>query len=133
MTYEELLTAYETDVRFPEVSGMEHLDMLMTRSEIASIEPHLSDMQRKRVLQADRQLMSHARQFYDAIQAIADLASWRRSEFTPITHWWWYLDVLAHLPVSLDIASLRTSFQLIHDADDEDLYAADNGKSLDVQ
>jgi len=132
MNYDELVTAYETDVRFPEISGMEHLDMLLTRSEIARIEPHLSAVLRDRVLQADRRLMSHARQFYDAIQAIADLASWRRSEFTPITHWWWYLDVLAHLPVSLDVASLRTGFQLIHDADDEESYTADDGKSLDV-
>ncbi len=132
MNYDELITAYETDVRFPEVSGMEHLDMLMTRSEIASVEPHLSSALRERVLQADRQLVGRARQFYDAIQAIADLASWRRSEFTPITHWWWYLDVLAQLPVSLDTATLRTGFQLIHDGDDAAPYIADDGKSLDV-
>ncbi|HOU12086.1 MAG TPA: hypothetical protein PKZ84_03145 [Anaerolineae bacterium] len=132
MNYDELVTAYETDVRFPEVSGMEHLDMLMTRSEIASIEPHLSAALRERVLQADKQLMSRARQFYDAIQAIADLASWRRSEFTPITHWWWYLDVLAHLPVSLDTKTLRAAFQLIHDADAEDVYSVDSDQALDV-
>ncbi len=132
MNYAELVTAYETDVRFPEVSGMEHLDMLMTRSEIASIEPHLPAALRERVLEADKQLMSRARQFYDAIRAIADLASWRRSEFTPITHWWWYLDVLAHLPLSFEVATLRTGFQLIHDADDEKRYAADGGQSLDV-
>ncbi|MBN2393434.1 MAG: hypothetical protein JXR84_22065 [Anaerolineae bacterium] len=132
MNYDELVTAYETDVRFPEVSGMEHLDMLMTRSEIASVELHLSAVLRERVLQADRQLVSRARLFYDAIQAIADLASWRRSEFTPITHWWWYLDVLAQLPVSLDTATLRTGFQLIHDGGDEESYAVDDGKSLDV-
>lgn len=121
MNYDELITAYETDVRFPEVSGMEHLDMLMTRSEIASIEPHLSSTLRQRVLQADRQLMSRARQFCEAIQAIADLSSWRRSEFTPITHWWWYLDVLTHLPVSFDAVTMRTAFQFIHDAE-EDIY-----------
>jgi len=26
--HEELITAYEVDVRFPDVSGMEHLEML---------------------------------------------------------------------------------------------------------
>ncbi|MEJ5308230.1 MAG: hypothetical protein WHX52_00540 [Anaerolineae bacterium] len=132
MNYAELVTAYETDVQFPEVSGMEHLDMLMTRDEIARIEPHLSAALRERVLQADKQLMSRARQFYDAIQAIADLASWRRSKFTPITHWWWYLDVLAHLPVSLDIAMLRPTFQLIRDAAAEDVYNVDSDQVLDV-
>jgi hypothetical protein len=43
MSYRELITAYETDVQFADVSGMEHLDMLMTRSEIAQNELHLSD------------------------------------------------------------------------------------------
>jgi hypothetical protein len=28
----------------------------------------------------------------------ARLATWRRDENVPITHWWWYLDVLAQLP-----------------------------------
>ena len=32
----DLLTAYEVDVRFPDVSGMEHLDMLLTRSKLAT-------------------------------------------------------------------------------------------------
>jgi hypothetical protein len=35
MSYKELIAAYEADVQFPNVSGMEQLDMLMTRSEIA--------------------------------------------------------------------------------------------------
>ncbi len=42
MRYDKLIRAYETDVQDPEVSGMEHLDMLMTRSEIARCAiPHL--------------------------------------------------------------------------------------------
>ena len=31
---EKLLSAYEVDVQFPDVSGFEHLDMLLTRSKI---------------------------------------------------------------------------------------------------
>ncbi len=54
MSHKELITAYEADVQFPDVSGMEHLDMLMTRSEIAQNAPHLSDEERMRVLNADR-------------------------------------------------------------------------------
>ena len=34
MSHKELIAAYEVDVQFPDVSGMEHLDMLMTRSEL---------------------------------------------------------------------------------------------------
>jgi len=37
MNYKDLITSYETDVQFSEVSGMEHLDMLMIRSEIRGL------------------------------------------------------------------------------------------------
>lgn len=96
--YEELIAAYEVDVRFPDVSGMEHLDMLLTRSEIARGEHHLTPEQRTRLMEADQVLLQRARLFYQAIQRIADLDAWRRNENVPSTHWWWYLDVLAQLP-----------------------------------
>ncbi len=99
MSHKELITAYEADVQFPDVSGMEHLDMLMTRSKIAQNAPHLSDEERLRVLNADRLLLQQAKRFYESIQSIADLASWRRDESVPPTHWWWYLDVILQLPV----------------------------------
>lgn len=104
MSYRELIAAYEADVQFPDVSGMEHLDMLMTRSEIARVEPHLSEEERRRVLDADEQLLQQADQFYAAIQQVADLPTWRRDENVPTTHWWWYLDVLVRLPVRFDLA-----------------------------
>jgi hypothetical protein len=99
MNYKELLSAYETDVQFADVSGMEHLDMLMVRSEIARHEPHLTDEERQRLLKADSLLMQQAGQFYQSIQSIADLASWRRDENVPVTHWWWYLDVVTQMPI----------------------------------
>jgi len=98
MNYDEMIAAYEVDVRFPDVSGMEHLDMLLTRSEIAKGEHHLTAEQRERLAEADRVLLRQARRFYQSIQSIADLESWRRSESVPSTHWWWYLDVLVQLP-----------------------------------
>jgi len=97
MKYKHLITSYETDVQYPEVSGMEHLDMLMIRSEIAKNELHLSVEEQKRVLDADQLLLKHARQFYNSIKSIADLASWRRDENVPPTQWW-YLDVIVQLP-----------------------------------
>jgi hypothetical protein len=99
VSYKELITTYEADVQFPDVSGMEQLDMLMTRSEIARNELHLSDEERERVLNADGLLLRQAEQFYRSIQDIADLASWRRDENVPVTHWWWYLDVIVQLPL----------------------------------
>ncbi len=109
MSYKELIDAYEKDVQFPEVSGMEHLDMLMTRSDIAQHELHLSDEERKRVLNADQLLLQQAKQFYKSIQSIADLSSWRRDESVPIAHWWWYLDVIALMPARLELSPQLTS------------------------
>lgn len=96
--YDEMLAAYEVDVRFPDVSGIEHLDMLLTRSEIAKIERHLTPRQRARLAKADKMLLRRARQFYQAIQQIADLEAWRQDKHAPAAHWWWYLDVLAQVP-----------------------------------
>lgn len=97
-TYDELIAASEVDVRFPDVNGMEHLDMLLTRSEIAGAEGNLTTEQRLRLAEADKVLFQQAKQFYLAIQQVASLADWRRAEDAPTTHWWWYLDVLARLP-----------------------------------
>jgi hypothetical protein len=97
MSYKQLLAAYEADVQFADVSGMEHLDMLMTRSEIAKHEPHLTDVERQRLLNADKLLRQQAHLFYQSIRGIANLASWRRDEDVPATHWWWYLDVIAQM------------------------------------
>lgn len=96
--YEELIVAYEVDVRFPDVSGMEHLEMLLTRSKIAREETHLTAEQRLRLAEADKVLLQQAKAFYQAINKIADLEAWRLDENVPVTHWWWYLDVLAHIP-----------------------------------
>lgn len=96
----ELLTGYEVDVRFPDVSGMEHLDMLLTRTELAQAESDhlLTAEQRLRLAEADRILASQAGRFYQAIRRIADLEAWRRQEEAPPEQWWWYLDVLAQAP-----------------------------------
>jgi len=96
--YEELIAAYEVDVRFPEVSGIEHLDMLLIRSEIAHGEHHLTAEQCARLAKADHMLLQQARCFYQAIAKIADLQAWRQEENVLPVHWWWYLDVLAQLP-----------------------------------
>ena len=97
--YEDLIVAYETDVDFPNVSGMEHLDMLMNRSEIARGENHLTDEQRVRLDLADQKLLQKAHQFYHAICSIADLTAWRRTCKIPAEEWWWYLDVIVQLPI----------------------------------
>lgn len=96
---EEWWQAYETDVHFPDVSGMEHLDMLLTRSKIADHDPFLTLDQQNRLYQADRTLLQQASQFYLAIASIADIANWRKHAKASRAHWWWYLDVVVHIPV----------------------------------
>jgi hypothetical protein len=44
--YDELISVHKVDVGFPDVSSMEHLEMLLTRSKIAQVETHLTDEQR---------------------------------------------------------------------------------------
>ena len=46
---EKNLAAYEADVDFPAVSGMEHLQMLMTRSELHRVQGQLTAEQRTRL------------------------------------------------------------------------------------
>lgn len=98
-TIEEKLSAYEVDVAFPDVSGMEHLQMLMFRSELHAMGHLLTSEQEARLATADKRLLRQAQQFYEAIQSIADLTGWRETAdgVTP-EHWWWYPDVLAQIP-----------------------------------
>lgn len=98
-TPQDRLRDYEVDVQDPEVSGMEHLEMLFNRSELAKAESALNREQQKRLAVADQQLIRQAQQFYQAIQSIANLQSWREHKQEPPEHWWWYLDVLAAAPV----------------------------------
>ena len=99
---EENLSAYEADVDFPDASGMEHLQMLMTRSELHRVGHLLTTEQRARLENADRTLLQHAQQFCQAIQSIADLVLWRESEAdVKPEHWWWYLDVFVQLPAGV--------------------------------
>jgi len=100
VTLDKLITAYEVDVRFPDVSGMEHLNMLLVRSEIAQAEGDdlLSAEQRARLVEADRILFEQSDRFFRAIRSIADIQTWREHEGASPEHWWWYLDVLAQTP-----------------------------------
>lgn len=98
---EHLLFAYEAGVQDPEISGMEHLDMLLTRSVLAKFASELTDDQKRRLAAADKILAVHAAQFYAAIARIANLKSWREQEHAPPEQWWWYLDVLAAAPLSV--------------------------------
>ena len=106
---EQMLDAYEVDVEFPEVSGMEHLQMLMTRSELHQLEQELDPTQQQRLKIADQKLLRQAHLFFAAIQRIADLPQWRQSEQATPDQWWWYLDVVSELPAGADIATAKSA------------------------
>lgn len=95
---EQLLFAYETATETPDVSGAEHLDMLLVRSELARHQVTLTRSQANRLAAADHRLMAQANSFYQAIARIANLAQWRQAENAPPEHWWWYLDNLQPTP-----------------------------------
>jgi hypothetical protein len=98
---ESLLAAFETDVRFPDTSGMEHFDMLLSRTKLENNKQLLTVEQKERLAVADEQMARQLDSFYAAIVQVADLADWREKINPPATHWWWYLDVLSYARPSL--------------------------------
>jgi hypothetical protein len=94
----QLVKDYAVDTRHSKVSGIEHLQMLRTRSRLAGIEPTLTSEERRVLAEADQRLLAHASEFWAEISRFADLAQERQQLQPPPEHWWWYLDVLARLP-----------------------------------
>jgi len=94
----QLLKNYAIAVNHPDVSGFEHLEMLMVRDKLATIEPMLPPTERRQLAEADQRLVERADDFYAELNRITDLAYEREHRRVPSSHWWWYLDVLIHAP-----------------------------------
>lgn len=107
---ERLTVGYEAAVHHPEVSGMEHLQLFQIRSQLADYVEDLSTSQQEKLRQADQVLLTNADCFLEAINEIADLSSWRNHRNAPSDHWWWYLDVIVHLPANFTLVSAKTTF-----------------------
>jgi len=97
----KLLEHYTVDVDFPEVSGLEHLEMLQIRDKIFEIESTLSAAEKELLARADQRLIEQAVQFYEELSRFIDFEQRRQTHQIPVARWWWYLDVLAQLPQSL--------------------------------
>ena len=93
------LENYVIDVQYPDVSGIEQLQMLETRSKLAEIEAELSPQERKALLEADRKLAAQADKFLQELSRFIDLAEERHQRHPNPNEWWWYLDILAQVPV----------------------------------
>ena len=90
-----LLVHYGVDVQHPEVSGAEHLEMLLIRDRLAEIESTLTSGEQAALAEADRLLVEQAPAFYQELLRFLDLATYRREHGIPPTRWWWYLDMLS--------------------------------------
>ncbi len=94
----ELLKSYLVDVDYPEVSGIEHLQMLKTRSELATITDSLSASEQRALASADQKLAMQADKFLAELSRFVDLAQERQRRQTSPDEWWWYLDILVRAP-----------------------------------
>jgi hypothetical protein len=99
-----LLMHYCVDVQHPEVSGAEHLEMLQIRDRLAELEPTLTAGEQEALVSADRVLIERASAFHQELLRFLDLAAYRREHGIPPARWWWYLDVMSHLPSTKDEA-----------------------------
>jgi hypothetical protein len=102
----DLLNYYCVSVEFPQTSGAEHLEMLQMRDRVAEIESLLTDEEKRLLANADRKLIANATQFYQELSRFINLAERRQNEKITPEYWWWYLDVLTFLPISLNQDSL---------------------------
>ncbi|MBK7204421.1 hypothetical protein [Candidatus Amarolinea dominans] len=105
----DLLVQYATDVEFPDVSGAEHLEMLLLRDRLADLQPTLTAVEKQTLAAADECLLGQVAAFYRELSRFVDLAQRRQTTPTPPQHWWWYLDVLAQLPVLSPLAASPTT------------------------
>lgn len=94
----QLLAHYCVDVRHPEVSGAEHLEMLRIRDKLADIESTLTLEEQLRLAEADRALVAQAAIFSQELLRFLDLAEYRLTHRIPPERWWWYLDVVSYVP-----------------------------------
>lgn len=93
-----LLAHYCVDVRHPEVSGAEHLEMLRIRDKLAAIEPTLTLEEQLKLAEADRALVAQAATFSQELLRFLDLTEHRLAHRIPPERWWWYLDVVRYVP-----------------------------------
>lgn len=93
-----LLESYLVDVKHPNVSGIEHLQMLETRSELAKVERQLTSEERKALAEADRWLATDAAHFLAELSGFVNLAEERAQRQPEPDEWWWYLDILVRVP-----------------------------------
>jgi len=100
----KLLNIYNISLDYPEVSGAEQLELLMIRDQIAELETQFSAEKRQTLSEADQKLVKKAKLIEQELSQFVNLANYRKQEDISPQQWWWYLDVLSHLPTSYSSA-----------------------------
>lgn len=96
----QVVRSYDALTQSPEISPVEHVEMLRLRDEVAALveEGALSSQELGQLAKADRRLAEQAGVFAASLMELEDLGRRRLSERIGAERWWWYLDVLAHVP-----------------------------------
>ncbi len=92
------LAHYRVDVQHPEVSGAEHLEMLQLRDQLAGLALTLTPEEQDMLAEADRVLVTQAAAFVQELQRFLNLPAYRHEHAISPARWWWYLDVVCHVP-----------------------------------
>lgn len=85
-------------MKYPEVSGAEHLKILKLRDKLAELEVTLTSEEQESLAEADRTLAEWAAAFHSAFQPFLDLTEHRREHMIPSERRWWYVDAVRHVP-----------------------------------
>ena len=94
----QLLNIYHLSLDYPDVSGAEQLELLMIRDQISELEPSLNLEEQNILSEADRKLIRNATIMLQELSHFVNLADYRTEHNISPQKWWWYLDVLSHLP-----------------------------------
>jgi len=97
------LRDYLVGVKSANVSGFEHLNTLMVRDRLFEQNKELTPEERDELLKADYQLIEQAPIILTELEQITSLEYERKQRDALSERWWWYLDVIVHLPFSIQL------------------------------
>lgn len=95
--YKKWVEDYLVDTQNLDVSGFEHLQMLMNRDRIEQIKDELDAATRQILHTADRLLYMDAVKTYIEASKIFSFEDKRLERSITPSHWWWYLDVCNYM------------------------------------
>lgn len=107
MSYMEKIHSYGEDLAFmEEVSPFELIGTLVKRDEIEAVRGSLSKEELEQLEKYDRDLLSHAQQFYDLIREVYQFQNRK-----PLKYWWSNIDLVATGKLSVDLATTNQEVQ----------------------